>query len=626
MLFRSVSKFAARLAVFSAFLLVCASPAFFSVASVAYAQSQSASASVSTSERIKDFNSTIVVNIDNSIDVTERIMYTTGSQPRHGIYRDIYPYSSDGRKVPISVVSVVDGSGKKHQYSELTGDAVSGDGGGYYRIKIGDPDRTFVGTETYVIKYHVARAVAQLESVDEIYWNVTGNGWNMPIEHSEATVILPAGADGMVRASQSACYYGPVGSTASCLPKSGVKILPDGSYHFELLSKLAPDEGLTVAVGFPKGVVTPYTQADLEGTFWEKYGQFIVAVIIPFLVLLLSFRHWYRHGRDPRGTGVLVPQYDVPEGLTPIEVAVILREKFSPQYISAEIIYLATHGYVKIIETTKRFGPFSSSDYELKKLKDSGDLINEHDRLLLDGIFTARRGEAIGSVVMMSDLKNSFYKKIKGVSNSAIDGLVEKGIYRNLGNMKHGGQMTGVIIFVAIWVSFFFGPLIAMFFAVESAPVTVSIFLSFVIYAIVSHFFPAKTEKGVALYEHLLGLREYLQIAEKDRINFHNAPEKKPAVFDKLLPFAMIFGVEKAWAKEFADIYTTPPDWYSSPGGFGHGGVFNALVLSDSLSHFRGAAVSSMTSVPSSGGSGLGGSGGGGFSGGGGGGGGGGSW
>src|SRR6185436_19560328 len=100
------------------------------------------------------------------------------------------------------------------------------------------------------------------------------------------------------------------------------------------------------------------------------------------------------------------------------------------------------------------------------------------------------------------------------------------------------------------------------------------IFASIIVYSFISRFFPAKTEKGVAAKEHILGLKEYLQIAEKDRLEFHNAPEKKPEVFETLLPYAMVLGVANIWAKEFEGIYNEPPSWYSGPSST----AFNAIV------------------------------------------------
>jgi uncharacterized membrane protein len=548
-------------------------------------------------EAITNFHSDISVNVDNSVDVVETITYNTGSQNRHGIYRDIYPYSSTGKKMAIDNVSVTDENNLSYIFT-------LSNVGANLRIKIGDPNRTFTGQKIYIIKYHATKAVAQFKDFDEIYWNVTGNEWPMPIYVSSASVVLPVGA----AMTQSACYYGPKGSTNQCQLSSN----KNGIYSFDAPSSLNIGEGLTVALGFPKGVVAAYSSSDNIANFFDAYLGWLIAAILPILTLILSLWYWFKKGRDPKGTGVIIPQYDVPDMLSPMEVAGIVNQKVSSDNISAEIIYLATKGYLKITETESRtLGIFKSTDYELAKLKDSSLLSNGFDKILLNGLFV---GDA--EVVKLTSLRNTFYITVKQIISAVLDALLNKGYYKNLGRMKNSGGRLFLIFFISFWVSGFFGGIFGSFlFQGNSLPLMAGIFISVVIYAIVSHFFPSKTEKGVAAKEYILGLKDYLQIAEKDRLLFHDAPEKKPEIFENLLPYAMVLGVANIWAKEFEGIYTMPPSWYSGPSNT----AFSAIAFSHSLSNFSFFASSSLSSSPS-------GSGGGGFSGGGGGGGGGGGW
>lgn len=547
-------------------------------------------------ESINSFHSDIKVNVDNSIDVVEKIVYNTGDIERHGIYRDIYPYSSAGYKIGIENVSVIDENGQEYIF-ELS------NSGQNFRIKIGDPDKIFSGYKTYIIKYHATKAIGQFKDFDEIYWNVTGNEWLIPIYETSASMVLPEGAT----LKQSACYLGLKGSTEQCS-------IENDSYNFKSPRVLLSGEGFTVAVGFQKGIVSPYSDSDKVGNFFDKYLGWMIAGLLPILTLFFSLLYWYKKGRDPKGRGVIVPQYDVPDELTPMEVVGIVEEKLSTEDISAEIIYLATRGYLKIKQIEElTLGIFKSVDYELVKLKDFSDVTNEFDKKLLNGLFS---GDS--QSVKLSDLKNVFYKDADLVIKAVLSSFLSKGYYKNLGGMRNRGGRLFLIIFMSIWASGFFGTLVgAIFFNGNPFPLIVGIFLSFVIFGIISYFFPAKTEKGVATKEYLLGLKDYLRIAEKDRILFHNAPEKKPEVFEKLLPYAMVLGVANIWAKEFEGIYTTPPSWYSGA----HNGAFNAIVFTNSLASFNSFASSSLGSSPSSSGSGGGGS-----SGGGGGGGGGGGW
>ena len=102
--------------------------------------------------------------------------------------------------------------------------------------------------------------------------------------------------------------------------------------------------------------------------------------------------------------------------------------------------------------------------------------------------------------------------------------------------------------------------------------------------------------------------------AEKTSID---PTDKKQLVklYESLLPYAVLFGLEKQWAQEFAKLYEQPPDWY------GGSAAFNAAAFSHAVGGFNSAAAASFSAPSSSGSSGFGG---GGFSGGGGGGGGGG--
>jgi uncharacterized membrane protein YgcG len=557
------------------------------------------------------------------VDVVENIRYDTGSSERHGLYRDIYPYSSQKRKMDINNISVSDEKGYSQPFEiHNINDNV--------RILIGDPDKTFTGERDYIIKYQAKRAIGQLKELDEIYWNVTGNDWNIPIYKTEATVVLPSGVDML----QSACYFGPKGSPSN---KCELIRSDNGSYTFETLSSLGAEEGFTVAVGFPKGVVPAYSFFD---DFLQIARHWLVAIILPLLTLILSLWYWYKKGRDAKGTGTIVPQYDVPDDLTPMEVSGIANEKVSTDQISAEIIYLATKGYLKINQLEERFIRLvKSTDYELIRLKDPADLPNNFDRYLLNALFSAEPRLSLSNIrnifslrkmasdnapksqnnsVKLSDLKYVFYQDASAVVISVLDALMNKGYYKNLGRIKNGHNRIFIIIFMSVWASLFFGGIIGGFLG-NPLPLMLAIFLSIIIYSLVSHFSPAKTEKGTMAKEYLLGLKDYLRIAEKDRLEFHNAPEKKPEIFEKLLPYAMVLGAADIWAKEFEGIYTASPSWYSGSST----SAFSALAFSHSLSNFSSFSASSLGST--SGGAG-GGSGGGGSSGGGGGGGGGGGW
>ncbi len=550
-------------------------------------------------EVIRDFNSVITVLPDSSVFVDEKITYDFEKMIRHGIFRSIPLLNSKSEPMSIEVVSVTDEDNNAYIYTTSVENKM-------LVVKIGDPDKMISGVKIYEISYRVLGNIGYYKDFDEIYWNVTGNDWQVPILKSSARVILPNN----VFPQNQSCYYGASGSNTKC------EITEAGIFKHDLT--LNEKEGLTVAVSFPKGSVLVY-ERKVDSAF-VRFVRSFWPILIPLFVFIFMFRRWFKIGRDPKGTGVIIAEYDVPDNLTPLEVGGIINEEVKDQNISAEIIYLATKGYLKIKQTNEKLlGLISKKDYEFTLLKEIGLLTNDFDKKILTTIFE-EKGK-IGGVAKLSELNNSFYKSIKNIDDAVIDILLKKKYYTNFPKMR----LNFSIVFLALWLVFIFSSIPGIFDRnfqdnlLFNSVLLGSVVLSIIIALVFSRLMPAKSVKGVSTREYLLGLKEYLQIAEKDRINFHNAPDKKPEVFETLLPYAMIFGVEELWAKEFKDIYNTPPSWYE-----GSASNFNAISFGHEMMLFNTLATSSLASSPS-GGSGSGSSGGG-FSGGGGGGGGGGSW
>lgn len=540
-----------------------------------------------SAETIKSFDSQIVVNLDSSVSVTETIVYDSEGSQKHGIFRDITPVSSEGKSMEIKHVSVVDENGAPHQWQRQTND-------GDVRLKIGDPERVFRGQKTYVIKYNATNAVAHGD-IDEIYWNVTGNNWPFGIEQATAKVFLPSG----VSMTQQSCYVGQKGSTEGC-----------GSGEFFSSERvLFAGEGMTVAVGFPSGTVQEYAP-----TLSDKIIKLLKLwwpLLLPIITFIVMYRTWNKKGRDPKGKGVIVPQYDVPDELTPLEVGAILHEKVKTNIISAEIVYLAVKGYIRITQLNKKFLKIiNNKDYELELLVEPSVVPHDFDKKIIEGIFGS--SVSAGKKKKISDLTDNFYTRIPAIKKSVTKSLLDKKYYAHLPATVY--KTAGLGIFVAFMVFFQIYSYTTNFEHIFI--IILSLVSTIGILAVFQALMPSKTVKGVETKEYLLGLKEYLRIAEKDRLAFHNAPDKNPELFEKLLPYAMVFGVEELWAKEFEGIYTTPPAWY-----VGAYDTFSVVHFGRDMSSLDSFVTKAVSSTPSSSGSG-----GGGFSGGGGGGGGGGSW
>lgn len=550
--------------------------------------------SIVLAEKIDGFFVDILIDQDSSINITERIDYDFEELERHGIYRDI-PVKYDARggsyNLRLKVLGVEDESGNTYTYS------VSQEGKNK-RIKIGDADRLVGGKQSYLIHYRVERAINFFDDHDELYWNTTGNEWQVPIMAVESRVEWYKDMDeGGINYE---CYEGSLASTQECgmagFEESGGVVMFN-SYNLER------GEGQTIVIVWPKGEV-------VEPSFWDKLLDILKdngILFLPVLVLLGMIYIWRRYGKDPEGRGTIIPEYEAPKGVSPAEAGMIIDERVDNKDISAEIVHLAVLGYLKIRRIEGK-GIFKRDDYELSKLKDVMGTEKKHQRLLMEGLFGGK------NAVKLSALKDKFYEDLKEIQDELRESLTQGGYFpKDPKKVRLGYMMSGVAVaMLGIFVvGMLMGPL-----------AIVSFVLSGLVIVIFSFFMPLKSRQGVLAREAILGLKMYLGVAEKERLKFHNAPKKDPESFEKLLPYAMVLGVEKEWAASFKGIYNQAPSWYSDAAGRG---AFNALYLTGALGDFRSSAVSILSSRPSSaagGGSGMSG----GFSGGGFGGGGGGSW
>lgn len=546
--------------------------------------------------RITDFTATIAVNRDASIDVTEAITAQfTGSW--NGIYRT----------VPVEY-RTPQGFNWTLRLSEQAASALDG-----------TPLRLEVGRERHYVKHKIwvpgaqdaSRSIAFhykarnglrfFEDHDELYWNVTGDEWDVPIEAASAVITLPQGATG-VRAT---AFNGPYGSTSK-----DAEVLVEGTtVRVRMPKPLAFREGLTVVVGWDKGVVQQPTGADKAVGFLAS--NWPLGLPLPVLAGMLWL--WSVRGRDPRRRPIAV-QYEPPEGLTPAEAGVLVDESADMRDVTATLVDLAVRGYIRIeeVEDPVLFGLFSRDDFAFHLLRprnEWGDLA-QHERLVLQGIF-----EDGGPVVRLSELKNQFYRHLGGIKGSMMASLVSRGFYRSDPTRTRGGWLASALALGV--VTAVVGTVMSGKFNLTPNPFLVAAALIALIVGTIGYHMPARTIPGARAHEKILGFSEFLERVDREK---YQHVIKTPEMFEKFLPFAMAFGVENRWARAFQGIYTEPPRWY----GGSNFTSFDAGRFSSRLSAMSSRASETMASQPrSSSGSGFSG---GGSSGGGGGGGGGGGF
>jgi hypothetical protein len=578
---------------------------------------------------LERFDADIRVGADGTVEVTETL------RPRfqgswEGLFRDLsleHRTARDRRvRLDVELISITDELGQPLRFED------SNRGRWTRRFKVWVPDAQDA-TRTVEIRYVLKNVIRFFEegsaagALEELYWNVTGNDWEIPIEAVGVRVSLPEG----VIPTQWAGYTGVGGST-----EHAVEIQTAGStVTFTATRFLAPGEGLTAAAGWAPGAVARPPEPSMLG----RNLAFGWPALFPVLAFFFAFGQWREKGRDPERRAVSV-QYEPPEGLSPAEVGTLVDHKAEIHDITSTLVDLAVRGYVHIEKrTSKTLGLFSNTEYifHLKKPREEWSDLRSHEDRYLNALFkstgdtsaggklkalfsgggnAADPGEGAGegptyASVNLSSLKDRFYQELKGIRSAIYDQLVGKGHYRRDPNaVKTAWTVAGFVVIglgvVGAMMVRERGILMVEPLALGAAGV-----LSGLILLAFGQVMPARTPQGARAMELALGFKEFLAKVEEPRFS---RMITSPEMFERYLAYAMAFKVESKWAKAFESMYTEAPRWYS---GYDSRG-FRASAFTRDLSAMSSAASSTMSSSPS--GSGGGGSSGGGSGGGGGGG------
>jgi uncharacterized membrane protein YgcG len=554
--------------------------------------------------RIENFHSETIVMPDGTIDVTETIQAHFIGGPWHGLYRTIpVEYVTPqglNYSLFLDVKRATDAAGRALKYE-------SSRERHYRKLKIYVPNADN-STQTISIEYSVSDALRFFEDHDELYWNVTGDEWDIPIQSASARIILPEGTTNIRANVFTGAYRSRAQNADVDIAGNGVEV--------RTREPLRLHEGMTVAVAFDKGFVHEPTAADKLALFFRSNWP----LGIPVAAFLIMFYLWWTRGRDPR-LRPIAAQYEPPDQLTPGEAGTLVDSAFNMRDVTASIVDLAVRGYILIEEHQKDqlLGLMHRKDYNfvLKKSRDQWSSLKGHEQALLNGIFVTGQ---VGESIPMSSLENQFYTNVPEIKNSLLDSLVEHGYYRRRPDGVRASYIgIGVVLgFIIGWGG------VALGISTGVAP------LAFIIAGVLTGaiicgfgwFMPVHTDQGTRALENLLGFEDFLVHVDADRFQ---RMIKTPEMFEKFLPFAMALGVEKNWSRAFQGILKEPPQWYS---GSSYGPNFYPMNFVSDISYMSSMASSAMTSAPrSSGGSGFsggdgggGGSSGGGFGGGGGGG------
>ena len=552
-------------------------------------------ASAQGQEAILAFESDVTIRADGGIDVVESIrVRAEGRAIRRGIFRDFPTDYRDreGRTVRVSfdVVEARRNGQTEPRHQERRGNGI--------RVYLGSSDRLIgSGEHDYELRYETVGQLGFFDGFDELYWNATGHGWQFPINGATAVVRLPV--DVPESSLQLACYTGRQGSTErACRGESA----GPGTIRFVATRVLAPGEGLTVAVGFPKGLVAqPATrltgrQETPAWLIWLRRAAYFLALAIVLGYWIVA---WRRVGRDP-AAGVIVPRYESPEGLSPAALRYVRRMKYDTTCLAAAVVNLAVKGALKIHEEKR----FFSRRFTIEQAGEPTAPLSEGEQEVLTKLLGSRRS---------FEFDNADYERVQRAMKAQKGALEREHKTRHF-RLNRDRLIYGLILSVVVAV--------ATLLIGGVPPVLELLVINLVFIWLIK----AHTSEGRRLVDAIEGLKLYLGVAERDTFAGLDRPRTLEE-FERLLPYAVALDCANTWVDHFEDVLLdlasrgelADRGWAASVGSGKPTGIVDSV---SGLAAGLGGAIASSARPPGS----SSGSGGGGFSGGGGGGGGGGGW
>jgi uncharacterized membrane protein len=516
---------------------------------------------INAQESITNYTTENTINLDGTVSIKEVITYDFGTAQKHGIFRFI-PLSKkneEGKefKMSISGITVTDDSGLPFAFTTSEAD-------NKVTIKIGDANKFVTGKVKYHISYKISGALTYFSEHDEFYWNVTGNDSQVAIKSVTAETQIPSGV--LKEQAKAVCFTGVSGST-----ESRCTITPKGN-RLKVISnnELAPGEGLTLAVRFPPGVVSKLEPVEIvpyKASFFQKLVGFIFSLLLivglAFWNIIFPIKIFLKWNKDHKNTKqkqrIVSAWFSSPETLddsklSPAETSCLIDKSVDNKDITATLIELAQRGFLKIVVSEKKEVTLNL----LKQYKAESGLL-DYEQTILDGFFK----DGSLNTRSISDISGSttFLKYINAFKKQVSLSLIKHGFF--VDNIEKVGLLYSVVGMFALFTINIPLAIVAFIFGRKSA---------------------LKTDLGVEKYSEAMSLRNFL-VSQDAQINFQS---QNQMFFEKLLPYATAFGVEKVWAKRFEKMNFQPSDWYE-------GDLHRTLLATTITSSINRAVGASMT-------------------------------
>lgn len=597
-------------------------------------------------EKILDFVSNITVNKDASLDVIEVITVKTNEDKiLHGIVRRLPTRYKDSYGISHHTKYFIKDILMNNLHSAYHAERYRS----HYNIYIGKIDEMLpAGVYTYTIHYRVNQAINFLKETDELYWNVTGNDWDFPILKAQANITLPEGS----KILQYSAYTGKQGDKEK---NYSVKQPNDRQIIFDLTQPLPTDQGLTVAVAWPTGIIVrPTIMQRLQETMKLEKGEYLVLEIF-FIVLGYFLVIWYMHGRDPRKNSI-IPTYTPPKNISPAAMRYIYRMGYDIKTFTAALVSMATEKFITIKNQNDVF--------TLIKQNSDENQLSPDEHVLAKTLFTNANSIELRSSNQekinhaQQQLKNVLAKENQGryfVNNTVylLPGFILS-LLAFLAAILAADDKSAAFFAVGwctIWtfvclllvlqawsdvqrtityftvnhlirsifslifaIPFLIGEVVGIYLFTDTIPIFTTPFLfSIVLLNIVFYYlFKRPTVQGQKLREQIEGFKLFLSKYEQNRLNKLNPPKKSLDLFERYLPYAIALDVENAWGEQFNEMLQEAatkddhyqPHWYTGT-PWNNSALSNfPAYLDTSLNSALATTSSISTSSSSSGGSG----------------------
>ncbi len=469
---------------------------------------------------------------------------------------------------------------------------------------------------TWTIDYRATGAIHFFDEGDELRWYVFDADTPVPIGAATATVRLP----GQVPAAAMTAAI----DTGMAVQREVASPAPSTLYY--QADSFPPYTRFWLVAGFPKGTV------EFHWT-WKRVAAFMVPKVgfmLPLLTLLGMLVVWRRRGRDDPAAVYAKYVSEAPSSLPPGLAGALIDEKVDVREVVSTIVDLARRGYLEISEEKEGVWIFKSNKTVFTRKKPLNDL-SGYEKEVANALFGSN--EQVDS----DDLKNKFYTHVGPICDAIYKQVTDRKLFaKNPKSVRNRWLALGVgVLVVGMGLSFLLGSV--------GVPgwgwLLVGGLFSGLIVMGFSRAMPQRTSAGAQEQRRWEAFRNYL----RDLTRFQDMPSAQET-FERYLPYAIAFGVEKDWVRRFRELEVPAPTWYrpvympsshgpfadpaqASPGGGlaglpGSGGLpgggFSLESISDGLFSSLHSMSNVLTSSPSGSGKGSGawGGGGGGFGGG----------